>query len=153
MLDEKETWAEKYSRFLNEAKEDCVRIDADIIPNKNIQKIMAYENYGEPLLVQFKTYCFYKNELSEGVMFYSKELLEMAKKMSFVFGSRPETEFWRNKEIFPYTKTDLAICGIHGFFQSNDNMDRSLERKIKRGQVEMYDFELVKKIREELYKG
>ena len=37
LLDKVEPWIDKYKRVIAMADEDCIRIDADIIPNKNIK--------------------------------------------------------------------------------------------------------------------
>ena len=37
LLDEIEPWYDKYKRFIFQTEEDCIRIDADVIPNKNIK--------------------------------------------------------------------------------------------------------------------
>ena len=34
-----EAWPDKYKRFIETANEDCIRIDADIVPNENIKEI------------------------------------------------------------------------------------------------------------------
>lgn len=145
LLDKQESWHKKYKRFLREANEDCIRIDADIIPNKRIEAVHTYVD-SDYLMVQFKTYGFYRNDISiTSPVFYKKDCFKILNGMD-LDENRPETSAWRNKYINMRTHTSDVIVGLHGFFQDKETMERAYKNKVERKQLDMYDFELARKV-------
>jgi len=139
VLDEKEDWPTKYKRFIDTANEDCLRIDADVILFND--KVKLAFNAQMPAMVQWKIIDFYT--LTERVgqpVFYSKELLEIIKKLP-VNNFRPETSMWRNPEVMKHTHNINEIVALHGFWQSKQDMKRAKDNRIAR--VHNYDQELV----------
>lgn len=147
LLDAKETWIEKYKRFIRLAEGPCLRVDADFVANANIVTCKEYmydQFYAQILMVQFNCFDFYKNDVGiGGGVFYSKECLEILKKNTQKLDAkRPEASAWRLEEVNRFTLTADLICGMHGFLQTKEDMDRALKHKIERNQIQHYDFDL-----------
>lgn len=147
LLDEKESWHKKYLRFIELADEDCVRIDADIIPNRNIKKLLT-EDVSGATMIQYGHYCLYKNMPSIGnPCLYTKKALDIIKlNINNIHETRPETSAWRLDGIRQRAITDDTIMGIHGFFQDIKDVERAKHNKIHRKQSNQFDFDLVDKI-------
>lgn len=140
---------EKLKRFYTEAlesrDEQSVRIDADIIPNKNVQMYLETQ----PGWVSAWGYDWYKQDrgsisihaMHRDVIKICRDKIDEAKDEI-----RPETYLWRHPDI-----NDLTIhikawnMGLHGYAQK-DNRQRIKALKNSRGQD--YDWELVEKIEE-----
>lgn len=158
LLDGKEPWIDKYRKFIeigSEAYENCIRIDADVIPNAGIKAVFDdipyWENIlsnGPVLMAQWNCYDFYRNGVGVcSPVYYSKEaLLIIREDWSELDKRRPEATAWRIKRINEYTQTGNAIVGMHGFFQDKGHLDRHLENKIERKQMEEYDFDLAQRL-------
>lgn len=149
MLDEKEAWTTKYRKFLARAEEDCIRIDADIIPNKMVEIIareLSAENHY--LMAQFYGFDFYKNNFGVmGIAYYSKKGLEIIKKnLDKIDWRRPEATAWRIPEINEHTFSYTDYSGMHGFGQTWLDLERHKQHKIDRKQIQDYDFDLAKKL-------
>lgn len=125
LLNEKEDWLTKYKRFLNMADEDCIRIDADIIPNKHILKLANCDKF----IAKAHLYDIYRNETWPlAPIYYSKEALKELKNIQITDEIRPETFAWRS---FPVEKTSVfeTVVGLHGFFQDRKDIDRVINNK------------------------
>lgn len=149
LLDQKESIADKYKRFIKEASKimdyGCVKVDADIIPNENIRNICSAENI---LMKQYAHYDLYKNKVSIGnPVYYKNEAIEIIKKnLDKISEERPETSAWRLPEIIDHTTSEWTICGVHGFFQYIKDIKRAEQNKKDRRQIQHFDFELVNKL-------
>ena len=152
MLDKKEPWFDKYKRFIMMANEDCLRIDADVIVNKNIEKVKTstFKDFQDRkyLMVEFNGWDFYKNDVGViGCNFYSAECLEILRKnIGKIQEARPETSAWRMSEIISRTLNSKIVVGIHGIGQDLETFKRAVENKTARGQMDQYDFDLANKI-------
>jgi hypothetical protein len=149
VLDKIEPWFDKYKRFIETAKEDCIRIDADIIPNKNIAlvpKIMS--DNPKVLMAQFNIFDFYKMDVGIcSPVFYKKQAIEIIKNnLKKIDHNRPEATAWRLKDINSRTKSFGNIMGIHGYKQKEEEVERAIKNKTDRRQIKEYDFELYKEI-------
>jgi hypothetical protein len=144
LLGDKEPWYEKYKKFVFMADEDCIRIDADVIPNKNIVHLDDFACN----MVQGQTYDFYKNGVGvTSPVLYRKEALEIIKKNWHLVGkNRPETDASRIPEVNKSFHTCDWVVGIHGFLQNREDLERHWGNKIARGQIKDYDFELATKL-------
>jgi len=142
LLDEKESWIDKYKKFIFMADKDCLRIDSDVIPNKNIKKLVS-----DCWMVQAKTYDLYRNDVwFTSPVFYSKEAIDLIRlNFDLLDKNRPETSAWRLIPKDKLKNLDI-IVGIHGFFQDKETIERAKQNKINRGQIQDYYFELVEKI-------
>jgi hypothetical protein len=144
LLDKKESWEDKYRSFINTATEDCIRIDADIIPNENIKELPMKNR----MMTQALGYDFYKNKVGViGILYYSEKALEIIRNnFDNIDWRRPEATAWRLPEINLKNETIELVCGMHGFFQDKETIERAYKNKIDRKQIKDYDFDLVNKI-------
>lgn len=144
--DQTSLW-EKLRRFYTEAVESgedkFVRIDADIIPNRNVLKLIE-----SPMSWACASgYDWYKQDrgaISIHVMnsWVVKQCLENIYEARDRV--RPETYLWRLDDINPHTEVvEEFSCGIHGYAQK-DHRDRIKQLKHVRNQS--YDWELIDKI-------
>lgn len=148
LLDGIEEWFDKYKRFIQIANENCIRIDADVIVNSNIQEILNYGDFENVLMIQYYGYDFYRNNVGIiSPIYYTEKALQIIKKnINLLDPNRPETSAWRLSEINPFTSTSNLILGMHGFFQSRKEFDRALKNKKERKQMAEFDFELADKL-------
>lgn len=135
-----------YQSFLESGYETAVRIDADIIPNKNVLKLIAIKD--QCLWHSAVGWDWYsQNRQSISIHHLKREAaeicldnIELAKNKP-----RPETFLWRLQE-FHHPRVchnvDLS-CGLHGYGQKNQR-ERIKNLKHLRGQD--YDWQLVDKI-------
>jgi hypothetical protein len=147
-LDKQQTWVEKYSEFIVQADEPCLRVDADVLVNSNI--IQAVERVGKLLMGQWFTYDLYQNDIGNtSPVYYSQEALRLIKPhLGSLHPTRPEATAWRLPRINPYTYTGQEIVGIHGFFQDEASISRHIQNKRDRKQNHNYDWEFVLKVKE-----
>ncbi len=152
VLSEDELWPAKYKRFIklaNETKEDVIRVDADIIPNKNIAQLPTLaEIFKNAYAVQFKTLNFLSMDLYPSTpMIYKKTGLHvMATLVDRIKTERPESEMCRFPEVNDFVWTSPVVMGINGFFQKEKDFERQIDHRIARGQVEQYDFPLAEEV-------
>jgi hypothetical protein len=144
-----ERWDDKYRRFLGMADEDCLRVDADVILNGELttevlEKLSRL--YGRSLMLQFSIFDFCSMNVRQGQpIFYRKAVLEKIRRnLSFMNHSRPEAWAWRLPEINPHTSMiSDRIVGIHGFFQTQKEIDRAIEHRIARKQEDEIELDLI----------
>jgi len=145
LLADKELWIGKYAKFLELArktKENCLRIDADIICNKYIKIFQDIDAF----IAKAHVYDLYRNEVWPlSPVYYSKEALQEIHNTSWAVDiNRPETGVWR---LFQKRTIVLPeVVGLHGFFQDKETIKRAKQNKIDRNQIQDYDFELVERI-------
>lgn len=157
LLGEKEDWLTKYKKFIGQASqtgEDVLRIDADIIPNRNIAKVPELAKvYSSMFLVQFSIFDFYKYDIGIGQpLLYKKEGLSvMLKHLHKITGHRPETEMSRLPQINDWMINCPVVMGTHGFFQTRETFDEAYRNKDRKGQLPDFDFPLAEEILD-LYK-
>lgn len=144
VLDGLEPWAEKYKRFIDTATEDCIRIDADVIPNRLLKIAVDCQLPRKFLMVQFKAYDFYRNNIGVcSPVYYSAKALEIIRRdFNHLDLRRPEATAWRLPDIEPHTHTSKAVVGMHGFFQKPQDLVRHKFNKVDRKQMGEYDFSL-----------
>jgi len=146
LLDEKEKWIDKYRRFIYLADDDCVRIDADVIPNESIKNINKYDDC---FIVQSQYYDIYRNKVVPGhPLFYSKKGIDIIKvNLDKLDHGRPETSAWRLPEIIDKTYTvTRTVMGIHGIYQDEKTVERAKQNKIDRKQINEFDFDLIDRL-------
>jgi hypothetical protein len=100
------------------------------------------------MMKQAHGYDFYKNEVGIiGAVYYSKTALSIIRN-SFdkIDWRRPEATAWRLPEFLGKRETSDVIVGTHGFFQTEEDLERHLKNKIERKQIDDYDFELSRKL-------
>ena len=153
LLDGEESILDKYKRFIKMADEDCLKIDADIIPNEDIKLIKYHSKTASrhsASVINYSCYDFYHNGIWVGCpTYYSKGAIEAIKRnLDTLDASRPETSACRLPEIHPnIVKSDLVV-GMHGFFQAKQDTIRCIEQKKARGQSDQFDFNLINKLKD-----
>lgn len=142
---------EKLKRFYTEALESddktFIRIDADIIPNRNVNELVA-KHHKEVLAwscaVGWDWYKQDRGAISIHVM--DRKIIEECLKNidKAKDESRPETFLWRLPTVNQYTRIDESKSfGLHGYGQL-DHRERIKELKHVRNQK--YDWELLDRI-------
>lgn len=149
LIEDKETsLADKLEQIYQQAGDDFIRIDADVIVNKNIKNLVLPKDVW---WVQAKCFGWYSQDIvNGGVQLISKKALPylrdnvaMSKRHE-----RPETYLYRIPEFHnPRRCVSIdMICGLHGYKQTD--IDRVIATKERRGQLDNYDFELARKLNE-----
>ncbi len=141
LMDVKEPWIQKYTRFIEQANENCLRVDADVVVNRHILDCLRL---GDDVMAQFSCYDFYRNDIhASWPIYYGKNILNILKQnIEKLEIARPEASAWRLPEIQPHTVTFEGCYGSHGIGADKDMIDRAIDNKIKRGQMDEYDFAL-----------
>lgn len=140
---------DKLKRFYTEALETedtkFVRIDADVIPNRNVLKLV--KDMDDYQWVCASGYDWYRQDrgavsihvMTRAIVYGCLWYIESAKDKV-----RPETHLWRNLEINPFTHVkDSYSCGIHGYGQQDQ---RERIKKLKQSRDQAYDWSLVERI-------
>lgn len=144
-IDQTSLW-NKLEGIFEEATEDFLRVDADVVCNKNVLDLVAMKS---KWWYQATTYDWFKQDItSGGIQFIKKECIPIVNKhiQEAKEQERPESYLYRLEEFhnprrcISYDK----ICGLHGFAQSDVNRIR--ETKLRRGQFENYDWELAERL-------
>lgn len=144
--DQTSLW-EKLKRFYAEAldTEDnvFVRIDADVIPNKNVKRL-AKDSLGWTCASGYDWYKQDRGAISIHVMDRATikkclEHIEEAKEKV-----RPETYLWRLESVNPSTRIiEDYSCGVHGYGQQKH---RARIKALKDSRGQSYDWDLVERI-------
>lgn len=144
---------DKLKRFYTEALSsgdlEAMRIDADIIPNRNVQKLVKYHmEDGHPVKWTCASgFDWYKQDrgaisihiMDRGIILECLEHIEEAKDKK-----RPETYLWRLPNVNQYTAIfDKYNCGIHGYGQQNH---RNRIKQLKYLRDQKYDWDLIDRI-------
>lgn len=146
LLQDKTTLWEKLKQFYTQALETddyfFMRVDADIIPNRNVLRLNSGSGWN--CASGFDWYSQDRKAISVHVMerpIIEKCLVHIEEAKDQV---RPETYLWRMPEINPYTSIEVDFnSGIHGYGQ-RDHRKRIKDLKHIRGQN--YDWELLDRI-------
>lgn len=139
--------AEKLQWIYNAVDEDFLRVDADVVVNKNVLNIADYEP--EAWWIQAKCFGWYAQDLVYGgVQFIRREALPALRKNigKHLDDERPETSMSRLPEFYDprrFISVDL-VCGLHGWAQND--LERIKETKARRGQFMDYDWKLVEEM-------
>jgi len=140
LLDGKEPWINKYSRFIKTANEDCFRVDADIIPNSKILQVSDLSK--DAWVIQNWIWDFYKNDLSiTGPIFYRKRALDVIREnLDKLNPNRPEATALRLSEVNQHIFLADLILGMHGVGADRETMERAKKNKIARGHLKKYNY-------------
>ena len=145
------TLAEKLKLIYATTDENFLRVDADVIVNKNCtpNAIRALHQDENIWWQQFLTYDWFKQDLTwGGVQYIKKQVLPIlnANIDKFLTAERPESQMYRLDEFDnPRRCVGVDICmGLHGY--GIKNIKRVIETKQRRNQFYDYDFELAEKL-------
>lgn len=140
----------KLQYIYNEADNDFLRVDADIIVNKNVNRLIK-ECPEYVWWWQSMSWDWWQQDVGYGgVQYIKKQCLPFLRKhiSEVQHLDRPESLMYRLEEFHNPRRchgSDI-ICGIHGYGQND--MERVKNLKEKRGQMSNYDFELAEKLNE-----
>lgn len=145
--DDETTLWKKLQWIYNTAKDDFLRVDADIIVNRNCTVDSLVED--DAWWVQYQTFDWYKQDVAYGgVQFIKKECFEALRNNidTFVDAERPESQMFRLDEFYNPRRciSKDKIMGLNGFAQTD--IDRVIDTKKRRRQFGSYDFELVERL-------
>ncbi len=151
LLKSKDSLLDKLKRIYEQANDDFVRVDADVVVNKSltVDYVKQLNLSDEYWWTQLQTFDWFKQTVMYGgVQVIKKEAIQYLRKYadSFKNSDRPETQLSRIDEFHsPRRFTSLNfVAGIHGFAQ-NDT-ERVIAQKRKRDYFDTYDFELANKL-------
>lgn len=138
--------AEKLKLIYDRANEDFLRVDADIITNKNASKLEPADGC---LWHQSMGWDWYSQELKPiSVQYIKKEALPVLRSNinAHLRDERPESAMFRLEEFHNPRVCEVTdtITGLHGY--KGSDFDRVKQQKIRRGQIDKYDFELAERI-------
>lgn len=146
VLNDSRTLAEKLKAIYNAVDDDFIRVDADIIVNKNVKKLKPEDNC---LWHQSMGWDWHSQELKPiSVQYIKKEALPILRANidKFMTAERPESQLFRLDEFCNPRVCEVTgiITGLHGY-KCND-VERVKTQKQRRGQIDNYDFELSERI-------
>jgi hypothetical protein len=155
LKDDSTLWA-KLKRIYDIADEDFVRVDADIIVNRNftpgnLKTIERIDYLQQAWWIQFVAYDWYKQDICHTLSYIKKEALPVLRTnvVRFKDDLRPETQVSRVAELHNPRRMETyadQLMGIHGYGISNTKPVMKL--KAERGQSHLYDFELAQRLNE-----
>lgn len=137
--------AVKLAYIYAHASDNFLRVDADIIVNRNMTPEFLATLDKDIWWWQFVVYDWYKQDTGHSMAYISKKALPALRgNINSVLDSlRPETEMSRIAEFYSprrmETYTD-TLMGLHGFGITDIKPVKAL--KTARGQIGNYDFEL-----------
>lgn len=150
LQDAQSSLAEKLKQIYNDTDDDFVRVDADVYCNKNLQWLVREYSESNLAWVQFQTFGWFSQDIIHGgVQLIKAKALPILRKHinEAMYAERPETQMFRLEEFHNpriCVTDDSAIVGVHGYGQPDLARIRAV--KIRRGQDDNYDWELVEKL-------
>lgn len=146
IVDGDSSLAQKLQWIYNEVEDDFLRIDADVICNRNLNRKLT-PGKGYIWWIQYMTYDWYNQDaMYGGVQFVKKHALPTLRKniQDHITAERPESQMFRLPAFHEPRRCESSqtIMGIHGYKQTD--VDRVRQTKQRRGQD--YDWELFERI-------
>lgn len=156
LLNRDDSLARKLATIYKLAEEDFLRVDADIIVNRNmtpdnLRKIERIDYLQNAWWIQFVTFDWFKQDITHSMSYIKKEALPSLRANigSFKDDIRPETQVSRIEELHNPRRMetyDNQIMGVHGY--GIKDIKPVIKLKANRGQSHLYDFELARKLNE-----
>ena len=148
LISGKDSFNSKLQRIYEDAEDNFIRVDADVIVNKNVHRLIS-ECPEEVWWWQSMSFDWWQMDIGyAGVQYIKKQcipiLRDNIKKVQNL--DRPESLMYRLPEFHNPRRCDGSgiVCGIHGYGQND--MERVRKIKEYRGQLNNYDFELAEKV-------
>lgn len=140
----------KLKDIYNQADEDFVRIDADVVVNRSFTPESLNLYQGDVWWWQFQCFDWFKQDLGYGGVQYIREqaiphLRDNVDK--FIDAERPETELSRIKEFYEPRRFE-SVETVAGLNNYRNDMKRVMKTKSNRGQLNDFDWELAEKLNE-----
>lgn len=151
LLQDKTSLWSKLKQIYFDANEDFLRVDADIIVNRNMTPDLLNE-LGQDQTIwwwQFITFDWYKQDITHSMAYIKREALPALRDNinRFKQDIRPETQVSRIKELENPRRMETyqdRIAGLHGYGIQDLTPVRHL--KAQRNQLDNYDFELAERL-------
>lgn len=139
---------EKLKEIYSIQDDDFLRVDADVICNKNVLHLI---NQSSMVWYQSLTFDWFKQDTTHGgVQFVRKAAIQTIRNHIYEakWKDRPESYMFRLKEFENprVCGTYEVICGLHGYKQND--VERVKTVKKRREQYDNYDWELSERISE-----
>lgn len=156
VIKDSSTLAEKLKYIYQIADDDFIRVDADVIVNRNctqenIRRLMRDHQYKHAVWLQFTTFDWLSQDLAHGgVQLITRQALSDLRSHvhEAINKERPESYMYRI-DAFQEPRVCLshyAVMGLHGYGQTD--LQRIKDTKSRRGQYDNYDWEIVDKLGE-----
>jgi hypothetical protein len=148
MENENTTLWHKLKHLYNHMDEDIIRVDADIVCNQNVLKLIEEAQASEETWwLQSTGWDWYHQELAPMSVSYIKKVALPFLRSSiepFRKAERPESQMFRLDEFHNPRRCFVSptITGLHGYGQND--LGRVKDQKRRRKQT--YDWELIEKI-------
>lgn len=139
----------KLEYIYNTADTDFLRVDADIIVNRNLTPELLDSLDKNIWWWQFITFDWYKQDITHSMAFIQQPAIQPLRDNigRFINNLRPETESSRIKEFYNPRRMDTysdKIMGIHGYGITDIEPVKKLKKERK--QSHLYDFELADRL-------
>lgn len=146
MVEEISTLWEKLNKIYHLAEDDFLRVDADVVCNRNVLELIEQD---EQWWYQGRCFGWFNQDIvNGGVQFIRKPAIKYLRESVAEAENydRPETYLSRIEAFYNPRRfvTFEKICGINGYKQSD--VDRVKLVKHRRGQLAQYDFDLAEKL-------
>ncbi len=147
--DKTTTLANKLKQIYEMTNDDFLRIDADIIVNRNLTPKLLESLDKKIWWWQFRCFDWFRQDLGHNISFHRVETIDIlrCRVPEVLLSLRPETELSRIPELYNPRRFETyedRIMGIHGF--GIKNLKPVKELKKARDQLDNYDFELTEKL-------
>lgn len=149
----KTSLAQKLKYIYDKAEDDFLRVDADVIVNRNMTpEFLAGLGQNKDIWWwQFLVFDWFKQDIGHQMSYTKKEAIPSLRKYidKFMNDLRPETEMSRIKEFYEprrFATFNGKLMGIHGYGISDIEPVKKL--KELRGQTANYDFPLIERLNE-----
>lgn len=153
VIEGRNSLAEKLSMIYNSADNDFIRIDADVIVNKNFTpEFITWLELENPEILwwQFTLFDWFKLDIAHNTSFIRKEAIpalrnNIDKMINF---NRPETAMSRISDFYEPRRFETykdKLIGLHGY---RGDIKRTKELKHIRNQQDYYDFEMTERLNE-----
>lgn len=143
--------AKKLKAIYNGLQTDFLRVDADVIVNRNLtpQLLEELSKNDDVWWWQFVVFDWFKQDIGHQIAYIKKEALPALRENidNFIDHLRPETEMSRIKEFYEPRRFETyqpTIMGMHGF--GVKDLKPVIKLKKQRKQMDNYDFELVERL-------
>lgn len=142
--------ADKLKFIYNEAQSDFVRVDADVVPNRNLTPLYVKNSVSHHAWwVQYQTFQWFKQDLAwGGVQFIQKAAIKHLRHRidDFLQSERPETAISRIEPFYHPRRfvSHKRLMGIQGF--KAEDIERIKATKLRRSQQDDYDWDLAERL-------
>lgn len=151
VIQRSDSLAQKLQTIYENADDDFLRVDADIIVNRNMTPSLLESLNKDIWWWQFITFDWFKQDTTYSMAYIKRQALPSLRANigRFKDDIRPETQVSRIEELHEPRRMetyDKEIMGLHGY--GIKDIKSVMKLKANRGQSSLYDFELARKLDE-----